>query len=104
MVRSSRRRGKKQPASQQKIKMGDRSCFMQLPGGGSTVSGEKQMGSYQQGGGNKAGSAYQAKELQEEFCMGGGGGGSAPKNAPAPAGGFQDAGDRSCFMGLPGGK
>ena len=82
--------------------MGDRSCFMVLPGG-APVAGDGGGGGPAKpasGGGNK-GSNYCAKELKEEWAFGGNygggsGGGSKPSNAnPGP-----DPGEKSCFMGV----
>ncbi len=80
--------------------MGDRSCFMALPGG-APVAGATGQGTGQKAGPAK-GSNYCAKALQEEeYCFGGSNFNKPAVSKPAPAPLQNDAGDRSCFMGIP---
>ena len=81
--------------------MGDRSCFMQLPGGAPAAGGDIH------GKSNEAkGSSYAAKALQEEDYCFGANAYSKPQSKPAAAPAVAtnpniDTADRSCFMGPP---
>ena len=85
--------------------MGDKSCFMMLPGGAPVAGGNVQGKKNDTVTGPKA-SNYCAKALQEEeYCFGANNYNKPQENkvnnpAPAPLQN-NDPGDRSCFMGPP---
>ena len=81
-------------------KMGDRSCFMQLPGGAPAAGGDI----HGKGSETKT-STYVAKALQEEdYCFGANAYSKPQAKPAAPAVATNpniDTADRSCFMGPP---